>query len=111
MGGIVEQKPSHSDEELIEFWREIDLSMGEIAVREGIELSWLKRQWERLRREGMLPRGQRTLHWAKPMRVSDGGDFRAIAHGEDPLLPVLYRVHKAPIGSAGYDPALEHGKK
>ena len=102
-----------TDEELINMYFE-NLSTGALALREGVELRWLHRQWTRLRRGGRLPTGSRQVSAAgvvtrptgpRPSRGTPGAggdvDGRPAVdslglYNDDPLLAALYREHRAP---------------
>ena len=114
-----------TDEELIEMYFE-NRTAGELAMREGMELRWLHRQWTRLRRGGRLPMGSRHNMAAgvvtkptatpgpermmssmrRPSRVMPGAggdvdgrpavDSLDVHASDDPLLAALYREHRSP---------------
>lgn len=98
------QRPPPSDEQLIAWYTE-PLTAAELSAREGLKHKWLLRQWERLRRGGLIERGGRYLASgnraamaAPPAREIDGrptvGDWRL--EDEDPLLTRLFEVHQEP---------------
>jgi hypothetical protein len=85
-----------SDEQLIAWHNEFDVTAQALADREGVEVKWLHRQWERLRRMGLIPRGGRSgMTMTTP--VNHDGDGRpTVGWFEDPLLERLIKVHGEP---------------
>ena len=82
------------DDYLIALYKEVELTAVELAAREGVEVRWLTRAWDRLRREGKVlsmrgrDRGSRVLS-----PLPDNLDGRPSLYFEDPLLDKLWEAH------------------
>ena len=86
-----------SDEQLIA-WHGEELSGQELAAREGLAVKWIYRQWDRLRRAGLIARGGRLAGLrptsVKAAAVQDGdGRPRVGWYDDDPLLARLMEFH------------------
>ena len=90
----MENSDRTDDDYLIVLYKEVELTAVELAKREGVEVRWLTRAWDRLRREGKVlavrgrDKGSRVLS-----PLPDHFDDRPSLYFEDPLLDKLWEVH------------------